>query len=262
MSLNNNEWNELQEKILKDWANKAICYQIMHEHSSMKYWNLNILYNIPIIIITTITGTSNFAVTNLQTYNLIPNYIIGSFNILAAILTSISSLLGNAQKIESHKISSISWDKLSRKIQLELIKKRKDRIPVSEFIRNISDDYDKLIEISPFITNDIIKWFKKISINNKLNNIEIKNNNNYNWCNYIFSFCCYPIKYIYIKINIHCCKNNKNNNVNNSINSIWTKIDLPDILGNIDIIQEKEQENDKLKKNNKYLLYNDNEIIV
>lgn len=155
-------WNKEQENIVKKWADKALCFKLMHERANKKYWCLNAWFNIPIIIISTITGTGNFATSGMT--NNVENmiFLLGGLNIFSAILGTISTYIGIAQKIESHRIASIAWGKYSRKLQIELSKYIDDRVNVDNFIKNAADEYDRLIEISPILSNDIIRWFKNL----------------------------------------------------------------------------------------------------
>ena len=54
-----NIWRKEQEDILKKWADKALCYKTMHDKATKKYWCLNAWFNIPVIILSTLTGTGN-----------------------------------------------------------------------------------------------------------------------------------------------------------------------------------------------------------
>ena len=56
-----NYWKHEEEVLLKQWADKAQCYQWMHNRSRQIYQRKNALYTIPVIIISTLTGTANFA---------------------------------------------------------------------------------------------------------------------------------------------------------------------------------------------------------
>ena len=56
-----NYWKTEEENLLKHWADKAQCYQWMHSRSHNVYSRKNALFTIPVIIISTITGTANFA---------------------------------------------------------------------------------------------------------------------------------------------------------------------------------------------------------
>ena len=57
----NAEWKLDHEKILVEWADKAMCYRWLHSRSNAMYSTLNAWYTIPVIIISTLTGTANFA---------------------------------------------------------------------------------------------------------------------------------------------------------------------------------------------------------
>ena len=55
---NEAEWKEEHEKILVDWADKAMCYQWLHSSANNKFSKLNTRFTIPVIILSTLTGTS------------------------------------------------------------------------------------------------------------------------------------------------------------------------------------------------------------
>jgi hypothetical protein len=173
------EWDDSQESIVKKWADKALCFKIMHEHTSQSFLRLNNLFHIPIIIISTLTGASNLSIFGFEDYKNIATCIIGSFNIISAILVSISSFIGSPQKVESHRIASISWDKFARKIQIEVAKQRPDRIDAKKFIHFLTNEYDHIIDISPVIPDTTIEWFKKIidPTPNQINCINFKRSN-------------------------------------------------------------------------------------
>ena len=55
------EWTQEHEQLLIEWGDKAMCYRWLHSKSNAMYSNLNTWYTIPVIIISTLTGTANFA---------------------------------------------------------------------------------------------------------------------------------------------------------------------------------------------------------
>ena len=152
-------WKKEQEQILKKWADKSLCLKMMHERAYKKYWCLNAWFNIPVIIISTITGTGNFASGSFGPEAGYLTFVIGGFNLFAGILATIATYTGVAQKLEAHRFSSVAWDKFSRKLQIELSKSRLDRIRAKDFIKQSAEEYDRLIEMSPILPNDIIRWF-------------------------------------------------------------------------------------------------------
>jgi hypothetical protein len=159
---NNVEWKEYHEKLFVDWADKALCYRWLHLKSSSKYIRLRNLYTIPVIILSTLTGTANFALERVpEEYQGHCQIAIGSFNILAGIITTISQFLKINELCEAHRVAGISWDKFYRNIRVELVKSPENRINVIYFMKYCKDEYDRLIETSPNIDTNIIKEFNK-----------------------------------------------------------------------------------------------------
>ena len=156
----NAEWNEQHEKILVEWADKAICYRWLHSKSRIKYNNRNTWFTIPVIIMSTLTGTANFAIDRIPIeYKGWYTVGVGSVNILAGILTTIQQFLKISELNEAHRISSISWDKFYRNIKLELAKSREERMPAFQMLKMSKEEFDRLMETSPPISESIIKRF-------------------------------------------------------------------------------------------------------
>ena len=116
------EWKDYHENILIDWADKAICYRWLHSKSSSKYIRLRNLYTIPVIILSTLTGTANFALERVpEEYQGYCQIGIGSLNILAGIITTVSQFLKINELSEAHRVSSISWDNFIEILELNLL---------------------------------------------------------------------------------------------------------------------------------------------
>ena len=161
-----NYWKKEEEILLKQWGDKSQCYQWMHMKARDSYQRKNALYTIPVIIISTLTGTANFAQErfsdNVKPYVAM---VIGSLSIIAGIITTVSQFLKVSELNESHRVASLSWGKFYRDINAELIRHPLDRIPANEFIKSCKEEYTRLVEISPFIPNKILTKF-----NNKFKN--------------------------------------------------------------------------------------------
>jgi len=162
------EWNEEHEKILVDWGDKAMCYRWLHSKSNNKYARQNAFYTIPVIIISTLTGTANFAQDRVPAdYLNIFVMVVGGLNILAAIISTIQQFLKIADLKESHRVCSIAWDKFYRNIKIELSKKPNERIPILQMLKLCKEEYDRLMETSPTIGSDIITQFNTTFKNSK-----------------------------------------------------------------------------------------------
>ena len=165
-------WKDEHEDILADWADKAMCYRWLHSKSNEKYYILNIWFTIPVIIISTITGTANFAQDRFaDSYKDIAVMFIGGLNIVAGIISTIQQFLKIAQLNESHRVSSIAWDKFYRNIRVELSKSRRERTPVIHLLKNSKEEFDRLMETSPSIKEDVINKFQKTFKNPKYKDI-------------------------------------------------------------------------------------------
>lgn len=156
------DWSTQHEKILIDWADKATCYKWLHEKTTREFAKKNRWFTIPVIIMSTVTGTANFAQNNIPAeYLTAATMAIGAVNLLAGILTTIQQFLKISELNESHRVSSISWGKLNRNIKIELAKSPAERTPVTPFIKACKEEFDRLIETSQGIPNHIVALFKE-----------------------------------------------------------------------------------------------------
>ena len=174
-----NEWTTGHEKILIDWADKAMCYRWLHARSHQKFSKVNTYFTIPVIIMSTLTGTANFAQDRFpENIKPMAQMGIGAVNIFAGILTTIAQFLKIGELNEAHRVSSISWDKFYRNIKVELAKSRDERMHVGHMLKMCKEEYDRLMETSPSVDEKIIKLFndkfpvKKIEISDKENEVE------------------------------------------------------------------------------------------
>ena len=170
-------WKEEEEQMLKQWADKAQCYQWMHNRSREIYQSKNAWYTIPVIIISTIAGTANFAqdrfADNIKEYVVIS---IGTLSIIAGIITTIYQFLKISEINEGHRTALLSWGKFHRNIESELRRHPLDRSGASEMIKFSKEEYNRLVEISPYIPKKVLGEFNnKFKKNDSLTKPEIGN---------------------------------------------------------------------------------------
>lgn len=155
------EWSIENEAILVEWCDIAQCYKWMNNESHCRYKNILAWFTIPAIILSTISGTASFSQGSLpesmQSY--FPA-IIGSVNIFVGILTTIQQYLKIAELNESHRVSVIAWDKFARNIRIELSKAPIERMDAGHFIKLSRQEYDRLMETSPTISNRVAYLFE------------------------------------------------------------------------------------------------------
>ena len=162
------EWKEEHEKILVEWADKAMCYRWLHSKSHQRYSYKNAWYTIPVIIMSTLTGTANFAQDKFPPeYKSLAQMGIGAVNIFAGILTTIAQFLKISELNEAHRVSAIAWDKFYRNIKVELAKSPEERIHVNQMLKMCKEEFDRLMETSPTINDVTIELFKQTFTSNK-----------------------------------------------------------------------------------------------
>ena len=160
-------WDESHEKVLIEWADKAQCFRWLHTKSYGVYRTKAMWFTIPVIIMSTITGTANFAQErfppNIKTIAVMS---IGGINLIAGIITTISQYLKVNELMESHRVASLSWDKFVRDIKMELAKDPREteefssqREPPITCLTKFKETFDRLMEVSPNIEDKMVQQF-------------------------------------------------------------------------------------------------------
>jgi hypothetical protein len=86
--------------------------------------------------------------------------IVGGFNILGGIISTIQQFLKITQLNEAHRVSGIAWDKFYRNIKIELAKHPSERMNPVQMLKICKEEFDRLMETSPVIPDKVIKYFK------------------------------------------------------------------------------------------------------
>ena len=170
-------WTEEQEKLLASWSEKASGYRWLHMRSEKLYRKRNYAFTIPVIILSTLTGTANFAMDSFvpEENKQIAMACVGGVNIFAGILSTLQNFLRYAELMEGHRVAEVSWSKFSREISVELALEPDMRKPAFDFLNVCRSEFDRLIEQSPTIDDSIIaqynsKFMKKKKIKKGIEN--------------------------------------------------------------------------------------------
>lgn len=160
--LRHNYWKEEEEDLLRQWADKAQCYQWLHIRARDVYQKKNSWYTIPVIIISTFAGTANFAQERFSEED--RKYVaigVGSLSIIAGIISTISQFLKVSELNEAHRIAALSWGKFYRTVKTEISRHPLDRTNPTIVINSNKEEFDRLVEISPPLPKKVISEFKQ-----------------------------------------------------------------------------------------------------
>ena len=157
------KWHTQQEKVLQDWGEAAACYRYMNYQAFLMFQKLSMRFTLPVIVLSTITGTANFAQEQFpESIRSAVPAIIGGLNLIAGIIATIMQFLKINELMESHRSASQLYGKLSRRIRLELnlplVNRSSDG---SEMVHDCQQEMDRLIEQSPPIPKKILTAFDK-----------------------------------------------------------------------------------------------------
>ena len=110
------KWTLEQEELLAEWAEKAACYRWLHNKSEKQYRCRNYAFTIPVIILSTLTGTANFAMDSFvpAEHKKTAMAAVGGVNIFAGIISTLQNFLRYAELMEAHRSSGVAWSKLGR----------------------------------------------------------------------------------------------------------------------------------------------------
>jgi hypothetical protein len=161
----NNGWTKEQEDLVAQWSDIAACYRWLHTRTEARYARYNMSISIPVIILSTLTGTVNVGlgsiVGNDEQNQKYANLGVGGVSILAGILSTLGNFFKFAQLTEANKSAALAWGKFQRLAAIELALHPTDRIDSLEFIKMCRNEIDRLIEQSPPVPDAIIRSFEE-----------------------------------------------------------------------------------------------------
>jgi len=159
----NLDWTKSTEDLLVSWADIALCYTWIFDKSYRRFNNINYRYTIPIIVMSTVTGTISMSLNSLLNENQVKTgqIVLGGINIFIGILSTLQNFFRYAQLSEAHLTATRDWAKLHRNIKIELSIERQNRKPASEFVRSARQEYERLLNSRPVIPSSILMDFKR-----------------------------------------------------------------------------------------------------
>lgn len=160
----NNGWTREQEDLMAGWSDIASCYRWMHDRCEKIMAKNNMMITVPVIILSTLTGSANFITSSLVGDDaVLSKYTqigIGGVSIFTGILTTLGNFFRYAQSSEAHRVSSIAWGKFQRQLAVELALHPRERIECMDFLKICRAELDRMIEQSPPIPDKVIEQFE------------------------------------------------------------------------------------------------------
>ena len=164
------DWNPQHEKLLKQWGEMAAANRWMHYRTHMRYVSLKMWFTLPVIILSSLTGTMNFAQSSfpLEYQTMIP-ILIGIVNLFMGIITTVGSFLRVSELAEGNRVAALSYGKLTSNIRVEMLLPPDCRTMSGfDFIALCRAEMDRLTEqtpdIHPKVEIQFLKVFKDVLV--------------------------------------------------------------------------------------------------
>jgi hypothetical protein len=177
-------YNTNLEKLLKENSEECESLSILHRMSYEKYNTRSNYINIPVIILSSAIGF----ITGIDLQYDQMNIILGVGSVFVGIIKSVDTYFQLAKRAESHRICSLQFSQISKKMQVELTLHRNQRMTAENMMNIIKTDIKNMQDIAPLIDDDIIsiynakyrkyKRVKKPNFVNGLTDVVVNSNNN------------------------------------------------------------------------------------
>lgn len=153
-------WTEMLEEYFASTGEKAHCLSWCHKKAEAMYSNRKTLIDLPVIVISGVTGFLSAGSTSLFSNPTTSSVALGVASLFVSILNTAGSYYGWAKRSEGHRISAIHYARLYRFISVELALPRDERMQPNDFLKYVKDQYDRLQEISPLLPPEVITEFQ------------------------------------------------------------------------------------------------------
>jgi hypothetical protein len=173
------EYGPELENLLKAQGEQAESWSILHNLAYDKYQFRSNIINIPVIVLSSVIGL--LTGMNIQADEMF--IILSTGSIFVSVIKSIDSYFQLQKRSEGHRICSLQFSQIFKKIQIELSLQRDARSNPKDMLALIKTDLKNLFDIAPLIDEDIIhkynilykaeKDVSKPSVCNGLTHIQI-----------------------------------------------------------------------------------------
>lgn len=154
-------WDESIEKIFSELGDEAQINAYLHKKAAEHFTRKNIYYQLPIIVLSALSGSGNFISANFPAYSEIIILAVGGVSIFTSIISSVAQFLKVSQLSESHRISYLSWEKFHSTIKFQLNRRKEARDNIRDFLSLAIPEYQRLKEISSDIPQEICEMVKR-----------------------------------------------------------------------------------------------------
>jgi hypothetical protein len=148
-------WEPTIEGLLVDWRNRVAAAGAGHYRLATRYRRHNALLGIPVVVFSSVVGTSLFATLNEEKVGGALRIGIGTISVLAAIMAGLQTFLRFAERAEKHVIAADWYAAVRREIDELLALPPDGRGRAKDALDKLRKEISKIGQQSPEIDTHV-----------------------------------------------------------------------------------------------------------
>ncbi|MGH8584401.1 MAG: SLATT domain-containing protein [Gammaproteobacteria bacterium] len=152
-------WDQRAEALLEDWRQRTAAASEAHYKLASDLRRKNLMLGVPVVIFSSIVGTSLFATLADPKIGIPPAFkiAVGSISVAAAILAALQTFLRFGERAEKHVVAADWYAAVRRDIDQLLVLSDKERGTPKTCFDRIRKEMSKVGQQSPEIGNRLWK---------------------------------------------------------------------------------------------------------
>jgi hypothetical protein len=146
--------NQEQRDLIITWGKKVRATAKAHCQASVRDERNNLWLGVPVVVLTTIVGTSVFATLQKQPHVAI-QILIGLTSLLAAVLASLQTFLQFSQRSVKHREAAVKFEALQKQLEQLTVFPIEDEEQLGEKLAEFRTLYQDLSMSSPNVQERI-----------------------------------------------------------------------------------------------------------
>jgi hypothetical protein len=145
------QWDDELEELFRSWHRRVAAAEAGHRVMADRMRRRYLMLGVPVVILTTIVGTSVFASIQDATVATWIRIVVGSVSILAAVISSLQTFLRYGMRAEGHRVAAIRYETLRRDMAAVLAIPRASRTEPVRQLDGVRSRMDRYAKESPTI---------------------------------------------------------------------------------------------------------------
>jgi hypothetical protein len=152
-------WSNQLEDLIAQEGEKCRGLAWIHQRAEQEAGKKNNYIMLPVIVLSTLSGTASVGSSALFGENSYSSIVIGLVSISVGILNTVNSYFAYAKKSEAHRIAYLHYSKLFTWVSVELSLPRNERMNAEEMLKQLRAEMERLAETTPSPPPHILQAF-------------------------------------------------------------------------------------------------------